>query len=510
MQEVKSNQALQILLVEDQESDAKLVELALKDIGRHYELRRVDTREELLEALDTPLDLIISDYELPELDGFEVLNLYTEKKLTIPFIFVSGHLDEEVAVKFMKAGAHDFVHKDKLFKLAPTVQRELKDAKTRQTLKIIHSQYQQVVELSLDAIFVLYHDEIRFANQAAYKMLGAKNNQSFVGECFSQFVAPKSLKALRQYMKEAFNQKNIGKPYECAMLRCDNTNCAVEIRAIPYTDQAGMLQIVVRDHSELTEAEQQITHQEQKINKYVKENEKLMYTDFVRSEYLSTMSHELRTPLNAIIGFSELLASGVSGPLNEKQKEFCNSIFKSGKHLLSIINDILDMSQIEAGRMILCEEKFDISSFLEDALSIFQLASKEKNLQLSVNVAPNVSVTMFDRRRLKQIIYNLIANAIKFTPAGGVINVTVAQSSEGSVQMVFSDTGEGINAAEMHNLFKPYVQVSLDKRLRSEGTGLGLVIVKKLVDLHNGDIQVQSEKGKGTRFILNFPNRLVA
>jgi signal transduction histidine kinase len=230
-----------------------------------------------------------------------------------------------------------------------------------------------------------------------------------------------------------------------------------------------------------------------------------------KSEFLANMSHELRTPLNAIIGFSEVLHERMFGELNEKQAEYIQDILTSGRHLLSLINDILDLSKVEAGRMELELSRFDLSAALNNAVTLIRERASRHEIRLDLLVDPAVGVVVADERKVKQILLNLLSNAVKFTPAGGHVGVTAgptqaAAEPPGTVEIAVSDTGIGIAAEDLTAVFQEFRQVGSAVE-RAEGTGLGLTLTKKFVELHGGRIWVASEVGKGSTFTFTLPGR---
>ena len=230
-----------------------------------------------------------------------------------------------------------------------------------------------------------------------------------------------------------------------------------------------------------------------------------------KSEFLANMSHELRTPLNAIIGFSEVLAERMFGEINEKQAEYLQDILSSGRHLLSLINDILDLSKVEAGRMELELSRFDLSAALDNAVTLMRERATRHAIRLDVLVDPAVGAVVADERKVKQILLNLLSNAVKFTPDGGHVGVTassaqVAAEPPGTVEIAVTDTGIGIASEDLATVFQEFRQVGSAVE-RPEGTGLGLTLTKKFVELHGGRIWVTSEVGKGSTFTFTLPGR---
>jgi signal transduction histidine kinase len=223
-----------------------------------------------------------------------------------------------------------------------------------------------------------------------------------------------------------------------------------------------------------------------------------------KSEFLANMSHELRTPLNAIIGFSEVLQEKLFGELNEKQAEYAEDILTSGRHLLSLINEILDLSKVEAGRMELEAATFDLPLAIENARTFVRERATKHGITLDVDVDERLGDFLGDERKIKQILLNLLSNAVKFTPEGGRIGIK-AKRADGSVEISVSDTGIGIAPEDQARIFEEFRQVGGENAKKIEGTGLGLTLAKKFVELHGGKIWVESEVGKGSTFTFTLP-----
>jgi signal transduction histidine kinase len=222
-----------------------------------------------------------------------------------------------------------------------------------------------------------------------------------------------------------------------------------------------------------------------------------------KSEFLASMSHELRTPLNAIIGFSDALLEGMFGEMTEKQTEYLRDILSSGQHLLSLINDILDLSKIEAGRMELHLETFHLPSAVDDALLLMRERAGRRGLTLDRHVDERLGDVHADPRKVKQVLLNLLSNAVKFTPEGGRIAVG-AKLADGTVEIAVTDTGIGIAPEDQEAVFEEFRQVGKAEK-KAEGTGLGLALCRKFVELHGGRIWVKSQPGVGSTFTFAFP-----
>jgi signal transduction histidine kinase len=223
-----------------------------------------------------------------------------------------------------------------------------------------------------------------------------------------------------------------------------------------------------------------------------------------KSEFLANMSHELRTPLNAVIGFSEALSERMFGELNDKQAEYVEDIHASGHHLLSLINDILDLAKIEAGRMELELGRFDIVGPLTAALTLVKERAARGGVALESEIDADVDSIVGDERKFKQILINLLTNAIKFTPESGTVRLSVG-SGDAKVVIAVSDTGVGIADDDQEAIFEEFRQVGSDYDRVAEGTGLGLPLARRFVEMHGGQIDVTSELGKGSTFTFWLP-----
>ncbi|MCZ7402563.1 MAG: ATP-binding protein [Candidatus Methanoperedens sp.] len=225
----------------------------------------------------------------------------------------------------------------------------------------------------------------------------------------------------------------------------------------------------------------------------------------VKSEFLSTMSHELRTPLNSIIGFSDMMKQKMVGELNQKQEHYIDNILNSSKHLLSLINDILDLSKIESGKIEMNIEKISLPSTINDTLEMIRTTAMKHNINLIKEFDPELEFLEADKQKLKQILFNLLSNAVKFSkPGGGSITITTKKFDQ-IVQICVSDTGIGIKKEDMGKLFTKFQQIESATYRKYGGTGLGLAISKELVELHGGKIWAESKYGEGSTFIFQVP-----
>ena len=224
-----------------------------------------------------------------------------------------------------------------------------------------------------------------------------------------------------------------------------------------------------------------------------------------KNRFLANMSHELRTPLNGILGFSEFLTDEVPGPVNPMQKEYLNDILNSGRHLLQLINDVLDLAKVEANKMEVFPEKFSLANAVDGVCAVAKSLAQKKRIKMGVEIAPELDEVVLDQQKFKQILYNLLSNAIKFTNDGGQVNVRVTPQDKEHFKLAVRDTGIGIRAEDISRLFKEFEQLESGTSRRYEGTGLGLALTRKIVELHGGVISVESEVGKGSTFTVILP-----
>jgi signal transduction histidine kinase/DNA-binding response OmpR family regulator len=275
---------------------------------------------------------------------------------------------------------------------------------------------------------------------------------------------------------------------------------------------ANQIAVALRQARLREQVQRHVVELEQRVAQRTAElstaNAELARASRLKDEFLASMSHELRTPLNAILGMSEGLQDQVYGPLNERQLQSLRTVEESGRHLLSLINDILDVSKIEAGKVELEVLPISVKSICQASLGLVRQTAYKKQIRLSLKLDSAVTTVQADVRRLKQILVNLLSNAVKFTPEGGEVSLEVAGDADRElVHLVVQDTGVGISKEEMKRLFQPFVQLDSSLSREHGGTGLGLVLVRRLTELHGGSVSAESQVGKGSRFTISLPWR---
>ena len=240
------------------------------------------------------------------------------------------------------------------------------------------------------------------------------------------------------------------------------------------------------------------------------ENRRVQESNRLKSEFLANMSHELRTPLNSILGFSELLVAGEVGPLDEQQRDFIGDIHTSGKHLLRLINDVLDLSKVEAGKMEFYPEEIELEALVAEVTGVLRSVASEKSITSRVDIDPSIGTLHLDPARLKQVLYNYLSNAFKFSAAGASVYVRARRSSPGTFCVEVRDQGNGIAEADLKRLFVDFEQLDLGRGKLHGGTGLGLALTRRLVEAQGGTVGVESKLGEGSTFFAVLPMRVGA
>jgi signal transduction histidine kinase/CheY-like chemotaxis protein/HPt (histidine-containing phosphotransfer) domain-containing protein len=501
------SELLNVLFVEDSENDAKLLLMELRRGGWTLSHERVETADAMKAALASrSWQLIIADYSMPRFSGPAALELARKEADGVPFILISGKVGEETAVQAMRAGADDYLFKGDLNRLIPAVQRELRDAEERREARKIERELQkrdaQLIDAQRLAHLGTWHADLRSGeavwSDEASKILGTDCCGLARGKAltFEEMIACLEPSEARQF-KYLLGSTDVTTIAMDCQLKCAEADTRfVHIRGEIVRDEkgtaveaAGMIQDITDRH--LAEVQlQQARDAAEQANR-------------AKSEFLANMSHEIRTPMTAILGFADMMLAPNQGP---KEREECvRTVRRNAVHLLEIINDILDLSKIEAGRMMVERIPCNIANLLADLISLMRPRAVEKGLTFDVafdGAIPSEITT--DPTRLRQILVNLIGNAIKFTEAGGVKMVvsSAAQDSKQFLKVDIIDSGIGLTPEQIARLFKPFSQAEESTTRKFGGTGLGLTISQQFSGLLGGKITIASKPGVGSTFSL--------
>ncbi|MFJ2426714.1 PAS domain-containing sensor histidine kinase [Pseudomonas sp. NPDC087804] len=399
-------------------------------------------------------------------------------------------------------------------------QEEAAQALLDQRLRDQQFYTRSLIESNIDALMMTDPQGIiSDVNKQMMALTGRTRDELIGAPCKNFFTDPASAEAA---IKRVLSENKVS-DYELTVRAYNGTETVVSYNAATFHDRDRKLQGVFAAARDVTERKRFERTLEEK-------NIELERASHMKSEFLATMSHELRTPLNAVIGFSEALKDGMVGDMTETQREYINDIFNSGQHLLSLINDILDLSKVEAGMMELELEPVELQSVLSNSLLIVREKAALQSIQLKLETDGDLGSIELDLRKTKQIVYNLLANAVKFSAPGGVVTLAVRKVSREEVgvlggdwpvhafqipesdfelflELSVSDTGIGIAESNMDKLFRAFSQIDSSLARRFEGTGLGLAMVKQLTELHGGSVAVASLEGAGARFVAWLPIR---
>ena len=384
--------------------------------------------------------------------------------------------------------------------------------RAERALRESEERYRSLVEVSPDAIFVNNQDRITFINSSGLELLGASEPGQILGKSPFEIFHPSSHDLIRQRIEQMLGQMSAAPPVEEKIIRLDGQVRVVEVAASPVEiDGEVSIQVVIRDITErkLAEAELLLAHVEleQRVIDRTRElkvaNLALEQAAHAKDEFLASMSHELRTPLTGILGLSEALQMVTYGDLNDKQRNAVKNIEASGRHLLALINDILDLSKIEAGKFDLQLETCSLGDICQASLQLTKGLANQKHQKVNFRMEPATIILKADARRLKQMLVNLLGNAVKFTLDGGNLGIDVkADALKGELRIAVWDDGIGIHAEDLPQLFKPFMQLDSSLSRQNTGTGLGLSLVQRLAVLHGGFVEVESLPGRGSRFTI--------
>lgn len=495
-----------ILLVEDNVDHAELTELSLKRHISNIEVIKSHSGKTCMEALASDLfDVIILDYSLPDRNGLLVLKSIKSHKIKTPVIIVTGMGSEATAVKAIKNGAYDYLIKSDgyLVTLPVTVQKVLQNKGLEDLLDETEQRYKDLVENANDGIYVLDNKgQFRLINNKIEEFTGYRREE-LLKTHFRHLIAKEEKQRWLFLLKQLKDHNNLDH-IETVIRTKDGKKIPVELNITPIFKNGEIdgYQGIARDISARIKTDNEIRRQSKELKKLNEElkqkNKELEEINRLKSQFVSNVSHELRTPLNGVLGYAELLRDGIYGQVNDDQKKALQNIISSGNHLLDLINEILDFSKLQNGRMMLYKEICSIYDIIDAVEATVRPIVRNRPIEFMVNIDPDLPKVYVDSQKIYQVFLNVVGNAVKFTSQG---EIEIRGRLEGD-EILFSvrDTGIGVSKEDIKFVFEEFRQLDGSKTRRFGGTGIGLSLTKQLLELHGGRIWIESELGKGSTF----------
>lgn len=570
-------ETLTILLVEDNPKDACVVQEILQAAKTFsFQLIQVSRLEEALTCLSrtSSISVILLDWSLPDAQGAGMITQLRRVSPDTPILVINDWEDEAIALQSIQKGAQDYLvkHQTDSKRLVRSIRHAIARGEANpskrcvsyiptqqeQALRESETKFRTLYELTSTAVILLDDKGIFDGNSAALHLFGCTHREQLCGEpmqngrvgesrqrqgreevensscsqsryhpvvassllqsCvpligFSPAVQPNgedSYSLANEYITKAIAQGSCRFDWMYCKRNGEEFPAEVTLTRIEL-GKRKILQATIYDISDRKATERQL----------LQAKEAAEAGSRAKSEFLAMMSHELRTPLNAVLGLSQLMRQEIFGTLNEKQKEYVSCIQSSGEHLLALINDILDLSKVEAGKEQLTFVPLDIQHLCDYCLAMVREQAHEQGLKLKLEIDPQTRILIADERRCKQMLLNLLSNAVKFTPTGEVllsvtkrpissrVSGSAASTSIQEICFTVKDTGIGIASHHLPLLFEPFRQLDSGLNRQFTGTGLGLALTRSLARLHGGEVTVRSNLGEGSQFTLCLPDRLL-
>ncbi|MCY7334273.1 MAG: response regulator [Pseudanabaena sp. CAN_BIN31] len=532
-----------ILIVDDSVCDrSTYVRYLESEVDHSYEIVEAETLEDGLELWRSHRpDIVLLDVKLPDGDGLELLEAlngeYTDQRL--PVIVLTGQGDEPTAVRAMKLGASDYLVKRDVTAISLSISINLvrdrialnaKLAESIQQKEELHQHLQnrtnELERLSERLALSLKSgsigswewniiDNIIYWDERMYEMyaITEQSDRLHLYDVWKNTLHPDDRQLTETLLQNAIAEM---KTFE-AEFRIVHPD-----QSIHFIRSYGIM--VGSDHAKkMIGVNFNISDRKQVEEQLLRTNEELIHATRLKDEFLANMSHELRTPLTAVLGMSEVLHKQLLGSVNERQQKALSAISKGGRHLLELINDILDLSKISSGKIKLDLNSVSVQNVCDSSLVYVRQQAFQKNIGIYSNITPIVNRIFVDERRIRQVLINLLINAVKFTPNEGQVSLLVSvgcgeiwegeakvpsQFKEQNLPMILfqvKDTGIGITPKDLRRLFQPFVQLDSGLNRQYEGTGLGLVMVRQIAELHYGQVAVESVLGSGSYFTVALP-----
>jgi PAS domain S-box-containing protein len=512
-----------VVIIDDRITNLKILERLAASLDDHVVVRTFSNPRAALEAMAVePPDLIITDFKMPDLDGADFIRLFKAQDgaAEIPVIVITAYEDRDLRYRALEAGATDYL-------LSPVDHHEFR-ARSRNLLML---RRQQILlkqrALSLEEKIAVdeqrHRDALRHSHERLLRvidavpvMIGATDHEGryvFVNQCWAEAAGAATQDLIGKTPSEIRDDEwsRSAEALNAALIAGEMPPASFEES---FAAADGEPRVLLTTKTVLIENEKpstvvtvavEITERKSAELALLAAKEVAELANRSKTEFLANMSHELRTPLNAIIGFSQVMGAEMMGPIGTpKYIGYARDIASSAEHLLGIINDILDVSKLEAGKLELFEETVDVMKAVSDLLLLVEERARESAVRIETEIEPGLPALRADGRKVKQIVLNLLTNAVKFSPAGARVRIG-ARLEEGCVVMEVADQGIGMDERELETAISRFGQVASPWSRTQAGTGLGLPLAIGLAELHGGKLAIESRKGAGTTVKLVFP-----
>jgi PAS domain S-box-containing protein len=506
-----------ILILEDDSCYAELLSFKLRAEWPECGLRMVGNEADFKAAIGREaFDLIISDYSMPHFNGLEALAFVRENHPGIPFVIVSGNINDELAVESLKAGATDYVLKDRAARLVPAIRRALQDVeinRRRNQAELAHQESEalksSIMDASLDCIIIVdEHGRILEFNPTAVTTFGYGRAEIAGQLLVEKIIPPGSREPIREAMFQCLEHGDgslFGRRTEATGMRADGSEFPMEWAIVPLNLMGRhVFTAYLRDITDAKMAQEKVRQVQAKLEE---SNRDLKRRNEEIQNFYHTLSHELKTPLTSMREFVSMVMDNVAGPVNPRQMEYLAIAKKSCDQMRMCINDLFDASRLETGKLALEFKPVLPSVLLKGVVASLAPKAAEKGVAILDEIEPDLARAVLDEHRIVQVVTNLVNNAINHTPANGEICVRahVAPSQPEWLQVSVEDTGCGIDPEQQERIFDRLYQVKTGDATKGGGLGLGLYLCRELVQAHGGSVWVQSAPGKGSTFSFALP-----
>jgi len=513
-----NNQGSTILVIDDDPEILEALEAMLSlesDKYRVVTASSIATAHEAIDAYKPDLSLI--DITLGTQNGLDILPFIRKRYPDMICIILTAHRDVDFATKAIRSGANDYLHKPlEPASFLATIKQYLEQQEVARRTSEIEARYKAIFQQTFQMLFLLDEDgNILEINDTAIQYWQVERDE-ILGTPFWQIPKQGSLsRSMKETLQMFFKQSLAGKTIRSEFhTDADETGRnTFDISLKPVLDSNKSVKFIIveaRDISEYRQTQKKLVELTENLESKIVDRTSELNTAKVeaerankaKSDFLARMSHELRTPMNAVLGFSQLLNSGSAGELSPEQSEMVNEILNAGQHLLSLIEEVLDFSRIEAGDFSIAITEMDLVAALRSTISMVMPEINKSKLKLVTDFSEKPITIFGDDLRVKEVLLNLLSNAIKYNKVNGEIVVELTPLSDKTVRVQIEDTGVGIRPEDFDRVFEPFDRINQD--YRTIGSGIGLTVSKKLAEKMGGEIGFESDPGKGSRFWVDF------